>query len=100
MSLLWKIDDCAVYFDRMRVRGWAYDADAAVVGAEAVFAEPACVVALKSYGLASPDVAQAVDPRATHCRFEQWLEVPEAALGKDFILRFTYRDGAVVVGGS
>ncbi len=100
MSFNWKIDECAAYAGRMRISGWAFQPAPRIVSIEAVFPEPATVAPLRSYGLASPDVAAAVDPAATHARFEEWIAVPDEALGYDFALRFTFADGTVVTGGS
>ena len=100
MPLHWKIDECSVHFDRFRVRGWCHHAPVPIVAVEAVFAELPGVFALRSLGLPSPDVAAAIDPAATACRFDEWLEVPAAALGRDFALRFTLADGSRLTGES
>lgn len=100
MSLHWKIDECGAYAGRMRISGWAFQAAPRIAKIEAVFPDPATIVPLVSYGLASPDVAAGVDPAATHARFEEWITVPDAALGYDFALRFTFADGTTATGGS
>ena len=100
MSLAWKVDECAAYFGGLRLRGWCFLPGATITKIEAVFPAPATVVALDSYGIPSPDVAAAFDPAATHCRFEEWIRVPEEAIGRDFALRFTLANGAVVIGES
>ncbi|MSU22412.1 MAG: methyltransferase domain-containing protein [Opitutus sp.] len=97
-SPYWKIDECSAYFDRMRVRGWCFQASPRIVKVEAVFPEPATVVPLVSFGLSSADVAAAIDPAATHCRFDEWLTLPAEAIGREFSLRFTLEDHAVLVG--
>ncbi len=93
MPLHWKIDECAAYHERLHLCGWCFQATPRVVQIEAVFPEPATIVPLRSYGQPSPDVAAAVDPAATHARFDDWLTVPNEALGFDFALRFTFADG-------
>ncbi len=54
---------------------------------------------LTTFGLPSPDVAAGLDPRATHHRFEEWIDVPKALAGGDFRLQFTLGDGTVHIGG-
>lgn len=100
MSLAWKVDECAAYFDRLRLRGWCWHHGARIVHVAAVFPSPTPAVPLASFGLPSADVAAAVDPAATHCRFEEWVSAPPAALGRDFALHFTLADGTTLVGES
>jgi SAM-dependent methyltransferase len=100
MPLHWKIDECAAYHERLHLSGWCFQAAPRVVKIEAVFPEPATIVPLRHLGLPSPDVAAAVDPAATHARFDEWLTVPNDALGFDFTLRFTFEDGTSADGGS
>ncbi|MDP3073390.1 MAG: methyltransferase domain-containing protein [Opitutaceae bacterium] len=100
MALNWKIDECGAYHDRMRLSGWAFQGTPRITHIEAVFPDPAAVVPLRSYGLASPDVAAGVDPAATHARFDEWISAPPEALGYDFALRFTFEDGTTATGGS
>jgi Methyltransferase domain len=96
MSLLWKVDECSAYRDRIHVRGWCFNDAPAITRVEAVFQAPSIVAALASLGQSSVDVAASVDPRATHCRFDEWLMVPGDALEKDFKLRFTFADQTTV----
>lgn len=100
MALAWKVDECSTYFGRLHLRGWCFNDSPQIQGIVAAFPEPATTVALRSYGQPSPDVAGGVHPAATHCRFDEWLDVPAEALGRDFALRFTLADGTVVDGGS
>src|SRR5476649_1142182 len=37
LVLHWKIDECAAYFDRMRVRGWCFAFEQQIVAVEALF---------------------------------------------------------------
>ena len=96
MDLKWKIDECSVYFDRLRLRGWCFNASSPIVKVEAVFPEPATMVPLSSFGQPSSDVAASVHAGATRCRFDEWLRVPGEALGRDFRLRFTLADRSTV----
>jgi len=63
---------------------------------EVVFQAGAISVVLTSFGQPSADVAAIVDPRATRCRFDEWLSVPADALENDFKLRFTLADRTTV----
>src|SRR5438874_11860869 len=96
----WKIDECAVYFDRLHLRGWCFHSTPPIVRVEAIFPSPTGTVALASFGQPSADVGAAVDPHATHCRFDEWLSLPAEALGRDFSLRFTLGDGTTRLGQS
>jgi SAM-dependent methyltransferase len=96
MPLHWKVDECSAYFDRLRIRGWCFHTTSPIVGVEAIFPEPPTVVILASFGQESPDVAVSVDPRATHCRFDELLALPAEAIGRDFNLRFTFADKTIV----
>ncbi len=92
----WRVDECAAYFGRMLLRGWCFHAAPTIVAVAAVFPEPPATVPLLSYGRPSPDVAANLDPAASQCRFEEWIAVPDEALGRDFTLRFTLADGSCV----
>jgi hypothetical protein len=94
MPLAWKVDECSAYFDRLHLRGWCFQSSPAVVALSAEWRGLNLSVPLPGCTLPSPDVAATVDPAATHCRFEAWLEVPAEALGRDFILRCTFADGS------
>jgi Methyltransferase domain len=92
MSLLWKIDECSAYSDRIHMRGWCFSDTPTIVRVELVFQGCAEVVVLTSFGQPSADVAAIVNPHATHCRFDEWLIVPVDALEHGFRLRFTFAD--------
>lgn len=96
MSLQWKIDECAAYFDRLKLRGWCWHTDQPIAQLEVTFAATGTIVPVRSFGQPSPDVAAALDARASHCRFDEWIAAPEEALGRDFTLRITLEDGAVI----
>ena len=100
MPFHWKIDECAVYFDRLLLRGWCHDPEKRVVKIEAVFPDSAPALALSRFAQPSPDVAAAVDPSAHHSRFDEWLTPPAEILGRDFSLRFTFDDGSSILGES
>jgi hypothetical protein len=100
VTLHWKVDECSAYFNELRVRGWCFNPISPIVGVEAIFPEPLTVVRLASFGLESLDVAVSVDPMATHCRFDEWLVLPSKAIGRDFVLRFTFADKVSVQSGS
>lgn len=89
----WKVDECAVYFDRMHVRGWCAHAAQPVTRVELRFDESGIVIPLGTYGQASPDVAAAVGPFGTHARFDEWVHAPAHVLGRSFSLRFVLADG-------
>jgi hypothetical protein len=100
MPLVWKIDECSAYENRIHLRGWCFDRRSPIEKVEAVFAEPLTVVPLKGYGLLSPDVEAAMGFGAVHNRFDEWIDVPSASVGLDFRLQFTLKDGLVVLGSS
>lgn len=97
MSLQWKVDECAVYFDRLHLRGWCWHPAQPIVGLEVIFPAANATVAIEGLTHPSPDVAAAVHPAAHHCRFDAWLPAPREALGRDFSLRFTLADGAMLL---
>ena len=84
----------------MHLRGWCFDGRSPIERIEAVFPEPLSAVPLTGFGMPSPDVAASVAPEAAHNRFDGWIDVPAASAGRDFRLRFTLRDGTVVLGES
>jgi hypothetical protein len=92
MALLWKVDECPVYHDRIHMRGWRFCSAPPIARLDVLLPEQATPAALVSLGQPSPDVAAHVDPQATHCRFGEWLAVPAGAVGTDFKLRFTFAD--------
>jgi hypothetical protein len=101
MSLHWKIDECSVHFDRLRVRGWCHHASGAIRAVELIFADPPHRHRLVSLGQPSPDVAAALgQPSAENSRFDEWAVIPEEALGHDFTVAVTLDDGSVIEAGS
>ncbi|MBI4626995.1 MAG: class I SAM-dependent methyltransferase [Verrucomicrobia bacterium] len=100
MALHWNIEECAAYFDRLFLRGWCHDSTHRIVRVMAVFPEPMTVVPVLSFGQPSPDVAGALDARAANCRFEEWLDLPAEAAGRDFYLRFFFENQRTIVGHS
>jgi hypothetical protein len=92
-SLRWKVDEYSSYFERMRLRGWCFAVEAIIAKVEVLFPASAAPVTLFSYGLPSPDVATAVDPKAHHVRFDEWVALPESQRGRDFTLRIHFADG-------
>ena len=99
-DLVWRIDACSVYFDRMLVRGWALHGRDPIVGATLIFDGSGREVRLSSYGLASSDVAAAFPDRehTAQCRFDEWISAPLEDLGAPFHLRFTLASGATIIG--
>ncbi len=96
MSLKWKIDECSPYFDRMQFRGWCFVSGGEIARVDAIFPMSNSAVPLRSFGLPSPDVATAIDPQATHTRFDEWLPLPDEQRGRDFTLRIHLVDGRIV----
>lgn len=92
-ALLWKVDECSVYFDRLHLRGWCFVQGAEIASVAALFPGRSEPAPLRSYGLPSPDVATAVDPHAVRCRFDDWVPLPPAG---DFVLRAELASGAVL----
>lgn len=96
--VLWKIDECAVYFGRLHLRGWCCDPLRPIREVALVFDETGLAVPLRSYGTASADVAQSLGPAASHVRFDEWVEAPEDQLGTPFSLRFRFANGGEETG--
>src|SRR3954447_15469327 len=82
----WKVEECAVYFDRMHIRGWCHHPERKIVRAE-VLLNDTIPLRLTTFGLDSPDVAETFGPAAARTRFDEWLFAPPALLGKNFSLR-------------
>lgn len=97
VALNWKIDECAVYFDRLHLRGWCHHRDSAIVRVEAIL-DGKSVHPLISFGAASADVAQSLGPTAAHARFDEWLTPSAELLGQPFALRMGLADGSHVMG--
>jgi hypothetical protein len=94
----WKIDECAAYFDRLHLCGWCHVPGETIERIEIVFGQDACVRALSSFGLPSPDVARVCGPGAAAVRFDEWVPVPPEVLGTNFSLRCRVADGRWFVG--
>ncbi len=95
-NLCWKIDLCSAYFDRMWLRGWCFVRGAEIIAIDALFPAGSGPVRLVSFGLPSPDVAAAIDPSASHARFEEWVALPAGQSGRDFTLRLHLADGSAL----
>jgi hypothetical protein len=89
----WKIDECAVYFDRLKLRGWGVHEPHPIVRVEIEFEGSPTRFPVAGYGQPSPDVAAAVHPSATQARFEAWVHAPAELLGHPFQLVFTLANG-------
>lgn len=100
MPLHWNVDAYSIHFDRMRIRGWVHHSPVPVVAVDAVFTAPELVVRLQSFPRESPDLVSVLGSGAARSRFDEWLEIPDDALGRDFALHFTLADGAVQRTGS
>jgi hypothetical protein len=100
MTLRWKVDECASYFDRMKVRGWCFSPEAEIVSVEVLFPAAPSPVPLASFGLPSPDIAAAIDPTAHCARFDEWIDLPDEQRGRDFKLRVRLADGRSIDTGS
>jgi hypothetical protein len=100
VSLICKIDECSFREGRIHLRGWCFENRLPITRVEAVFPEPLSTIPLRGFGLPSPDVAALVDPSASCCRFDESIDVPASASGRDFRLQFTLGDGTIVLGES
>ena len=99
MPLHWKIDECAVYFDRLHLRGWCHHSPQPITRVEILFAEATLALPLASFPRTpSPDVALGLGPTAALARFDEWITAPEEVLGRPFSLRFHLDDGSTLVG--
>ena len=94
----WKIDECAVYFDRLHLRGWCHHAGVPIERVELIYPDAAITLPVASFGQPSDDVAAGLGPTAARARFDEWLTAPAEALGQAFILRFTLADGSTRLG--
>lgn len=92
-DLKWKLDECSDYGDRMRVSGWCFASGPGIARVDVCFHPVDAPIPLLSFGLPSPDVATAVDPRAERARFADWISINETQRGRDFRLRFILGDG-------
>jgi hypothetical protein len=95
---VWRVDECSVYFERMRLRGWCVHFRESIQSVDIRFEGSSERFRLCSYGTASPDVAAAVHPPATHVRFDEWLTPPIPLLGEPFELIATLSSGEELVG--
>lgn len=98
MSLAWKIDECAVYFDRIHLRGWCHHAGLRIVRVEVLFKNDTLAFPLVSFGQPSPDVAAGLGPGAAQARFDEWVTAPAEVLGRPFSLRCWLEDGSSLLG--
>jgi hypothetical protein len=99
MPLHWKIDECAVYFDRMRLGGWCHHSPSPIIRIELLLGNATVVRTLESYGRnASPDVAAFLGPTASRARFEEWVVADADLLGRVFALKFWLADGTFLMG--
>jgi hypothetical protein len=98
MPLHWKIDECAAYFDRLRLCGWCHNSSSPIVRVDVVFSDGETVRPVTSFGQPSPDVAAAVDAAAVHARFAEWLTVSPDLVGRPFVLKFWLADGSFLLG--
>lgn len=98
MPLHWKVDECAAYFDRLRLRGWCHHGPQRITRVEVLFAGSALAVSLASFGAPSPDVAVGLGSTAANARFDEWVVAPVELLGRPFSLRFHLDDGSTLVG--
>jgi SAM-dependent methyltransferase len=96
VSVQWKIEECAVYFDRLHIRGWCHHPTQRIAHIE-VLLNNNVPVPLPSFGLESPDVAVTLGADAAHARFDYWLYSPAALLGKNFSLRLWFADETHIV---
>lgn len=92
----WKIEECAVYFNRLHVRGWCHHRAQPIVCVEALLNDN-LPYPLASFGLPSPDIAATLGPHAAQARFDDWLTAPPALLGENFSLRLWFADGSSLI---
>lgn len=88
----WKIEECAVYFDRLRLGGWCHHPTRPIARVD-ILLNGNVPAPVTTFGLESPDVAEILGPDAAHARFEEWVFGPPALLGKNFSLRLWFADG-------
>ncbi len=94
----WKIDESAVYFERLHLRGWAWHAAQPITRVEISFPDFGVTLPVASFGQPSADVAAGLGATASHARFDEWIVGPAEVLGHPFVMRFTLADGSVVIG--
>lgn len=100
VNCLCRVDECSNYTDRMRLRGWCFVRGSRIVSLRVVFSACSRRFPLRSFGLASPDVAAAVSPEAGNVRFDEWIDLPDEQRGHDFTLEFQLADGRTGETGS
>jgi SAM-dependent methyltransferase len=93
----WKVEECAVYFNQLHVRGWCHHPEQPVVRVE-ILLNNTLPYPLASFGIQSPDIAVTLGPKAANVRFDDWLYAPPALLGKNFSLRSGLADGTSELG--
>lgn len=98
ISVQWKIDECAAYFDRLYLRGWCYHPVHDIRLVEIIFPETGVTLPVGSFGQASADVAAGLGARAGNARFDEWLTDASDSFGNPFVMQFTLVDGTVHIG--
>lgn len=94
----WKIDECALYFERLKIRGWCYHAEKTIARVQLRVDQTGEFFTLDSFGvMSSPDIAGIFGARAERVRFDQWIE-GSPAFGTPFSLVFEFSDGSKEVG--
>lgn len=94
----WKVDECALYFERLKVRGWCYHPTKTIRKVELRVDQTGECFCLDSFGvISSPDVSAVFGNRAEKVRFDQWIE-GSPAFGTPFSLLFEFSDGSKEVG--
>lgn len=94
---LWKIDECAVYHDRLHVCGWCHVPGGVITRLEIVFDDHVSFPA-GTFGLSSPDVDRVYGPGAGNVRFDEWITIPHGFAGKPFYVRCSLADGRTFYG--
>ena len=97
VPVLWKIDECSVYFDRLHLRGWCHHVEHDITRVEVVYPEFSVTLPIENHRHPSSDVAAGLGPRAAHARIDEWLTAPAAVLGQAFVLRITLADGSTFI---
>lgn len=94
----WKIDECAVYFDRMHLRGWCHHPVHPIREVDVFYPGAVVAIPIENPHRPSPDVALHLGPKANLSRFDEWIVSADSVLGHDFVLRFTLADGSTQIG--
>ncbi len=91
--LRWKIDEAAVYFDRVHLRGWCHVDGRRILEVHVAFDGAGEKFRLQSFGSPSDDVAASLGMPAHNVRFDEWLVVPVQYLGRNFHLILSLEGG-------